>query len=403
MVKLKYNNKTTILFTLLLTCQVGVSAAQTDSISSLISGKSPENAARTLMRSNKNAEAMDILSRHAKQEESGFGRERDSIISSLDAVYKSQGKERRSNIREKEEEIAELREGNAGIQQENQSMTAQTILFFSIITGVIILILATRLKVFRGIKSQLEHSSRLITALESSLSETGKLRQNEKALVPMIHEIRKYTLSQESRFSAITGDRQNPLQRPVLKFLNGLETAERITTPSEPEPGIKVSTDLNSLISSTAESAFHSMIADHPGFNCNLSLDLEKILPKVEVIPDEIRFVIFSLLKNAFESVRERTATAPKGYEPIVTVTTRKLPRFVQVRVKDNGIGIPDKIADKIFEPYFTTRQSEKNPGLGLTISKEMITLHHKGELFVESDFSNSTDFIIRFPTLTLM
>jgi signal transduction histidine kinase len=145
------------------------------------------------------------------------------------------------------------------------------------------------------------------------------------------------------------------------------------------------------------------MIADHPGFNCNLSLDLEKILPKVEVIPDEIRFVIFSLLKNAFESVRERTATAPKGYEPIVTVTTRKLPRFVQVRVKDNGIGIPDKIADKIFEPYFTTRQSEKNPGLGLTISKEMITLHHKGELFVESDFSNSTDFIIRFPTLTLM
>lgn len=378
-------------------------SGQTDSIAVLVSGKSPENAARTLMRSNKNAEALEILRRHSKQEEIGFIRERDSIIGAVDATYKSEGKQRRSGIREKEQEIAELKEGNAGIQQENKSMTAQTVIFFSVVTGLIILILITRLKVYRGIKSQLEHSGKLISSLETSLGEYDSLRKTEKELIPALREIRKFTSENEHRFASVTGDRQNPLQRPLTKLISEIDTADRSTTPKEEDPGAFVKTDLNGLISETAESALHSMAADHPGFNCNLTLDLEKILPQIEVIPAEIKFVIFCLLRNAFESVKEKSASAPKGYEPKVTVTTRKLPRFVQVRVKDNGIGIPDKIAGKIFDAYFTTKQSDRNPGLGLTMSKEMIAVHHKGELFVESDFSNSTDFIIRFPTLTLM
>lgn len=379
------------------------SSGQTDSLSALVTGKSPENAARTLMRSNKNAEALEILRRHSRQQEQEFGKERDSIIGAVDAIYKSEGKQRRTAIREKEQEIAELKEGNAGIQEENRSMTTQTVIFFSIVTGLIILILITRLKVYRGIKSQLEHSGKLISSLEASLQETGSLKKTENELLPALREIRKFTLDNEHRFASVTGDRQNPHQRPLIRLISEIEIADRITTPKEEEPGAFIKTDLNGLISETAESGLHSMMADHPGFNCNLSLDLEKILPQIDLIPAEIKFVIFSLLRNAFESVKERTASAPKGYEPKVTIITRKLPRFVQVRIKDNGIGIPDKNAGKIFDAYFTTKQSDRNPGLGLTISKEIITIHHKGELFVESDFSNSTDFIIRFPTFTQM
>ncbi len=392
-----------VFLTVLFSLQSFLIVGQTDSLTALVAGKSPENAARSLMRSNKNAEALEILRRHSKQEELEFGKERDSIMRSLDVVYKAEGKQRRTSIREKEQEIAVLKEGNAGIQQENRSMNTQTVVFFSIVMGVIILILATRLKVYRGVKSELEHSGKLISGLETALNETTSLKQNERELIPILREIKKFNTDNEIRFQSVTGDRQNPLQRPIIKLISGIEIADRITSPKEEEVGVMIKTDLNELISETAESALHSMISDNPGFNCNLALDLEKILPQIEIIPGEIKFVIFCLLRNAFESVKERTASAPKGYEPKVTVSTRKLPRFVQVRVKDNGTGISDKNATKIFDAYFTTKQSERNPGLGLTISKELITIHHKGELFVESDFSSSTDFIIRFPTLTLM
>ncbi|MBL0342063.1 MAG: ATP-binding protein [Bacteroidetes bacterium] len=129
---------------------------------------------------------------------------------------------------------------------------------------------------------------------------------------------------------------------------------------------------------------------------------MEKILPKIDIIPDAIRIVVFNLLLNAFESVHEKKSKAPKGYQPKVTISTRKLPRFIQIRIKDNGTGISEKDTKQLLQAFYTNKKSEKNSGLGLSESARIINVAHKGELLIESDPGNGSDFIIRFTTLIL-
>jgi signal transduction histidine kinase len=179
----------------------------------------------------------------------------------------------------------------------------------------------------------------------------------------------------------------------ILSFFNP-ETVE--------ETG-KQSTNLNALIDEVTDQAYHSKVLEYPDFNCTVQKDLEKILPNVELEPAQIKSVIFSILSNAFDAIREKRSNAPKGYDPKVTITTRKLPRFVQVRIKDNGTGISFKDPKVIFEPFFTTKNGAQHAGLGLSEAYCIMTVVHKGELLVESDSGQGTDIIIRFPIATIM
>jgi len=165
----------------------------------------------------------------------------------------------------------------------------------------------------------------------------------------------------------------------------------------------KAITNLNILINEVCDLSYHWIKSVDESFDCSVTRDLEKILPEISVMPLTIRTALFHFFNNAFYSVYEKKKTAGKNYEPKISVTSRKLPRFVQVRIKDNGSGINEKILSKIYDPFFTTKSPDVANGLGLTAALEIIKRKHGGEIIIESETEKGTDFIIRFPINTPM
>jgi len=107
--------------------------------------------------------------------------------------------------------------------------------------------------------------------------------------------------------------------------------------------------------------------------------------------------VILNLITNAFYSVTEKKKQLRGGYEPLVSVSTRKLHDKIAIQIKDNGTGIPEKVLDKIFQPFFTTKPTGQGTGLGLSLSYDIVRAHG-GELKVETKEGEGSEFIIQFP-----
>ncbi len=156
--------------------------------------------------------------------------------------------------------------------------------------------------------------------------------------------------------------------------------------------------NLNPLLDDMAHLALLWVQSEFPLFQCKLNKDLEKILPDMEFQPHSMRLAFFHLFCNAFQSVAEKAADAPKGFQPQVTVSSRKLPRFIQVRIRDNGKGLNLEDPYQVFEPYFTVRNKPFNAGLGLHEASVILKELHKADIIIESDTSTGTDFLIRFP-----
>ena len=158
--------------------------------------------------------------------------------------------------------------------------------------------------------------------------------------------------------------------------------------------GQKEPTDLNALADDFLRLSYQSFLAKDPGFKVELQTNLDPDLPKISVIPQDIGKVLLNLYSNAFYAVNERAKTDP-NFQPSVQLTTRNLEGKIEVSVKDNGSGIPQKILDKIFQPFFTTKPTGSGTGLGLSLSYDIVKAHG-GELKVETSISYGTEFIIR-------
>ncbi len=166
-------------------------------------------------------------------------------------------------------------------------------------------------------------------------------------------------------------------------------------------------TDINALTDECLRLAFHGLRAKDKSFNAKFEIDLDSRLKKILVVPQELGRVILNLINNAFYAVSEKKKTAGSDYEPSVVVFTKLVnanPEELQkaeIRVKDNGIGIPARIIDKIFQPFFTTKPTGEGTGLGLSLSYDIITKTHGGELKVETREGEGTEFIIHLPINT--
>jgi len=159
-------------------------------------------------------------------------------------------------------------------------------------------------------------------------------------------------------------------------------------------------TNINTLADEYLRLAYHGLRAKDKSFNATFKTDFDNSIPDVNIIPQEIGRVVLNLINNSFYSVTEKknTSSASEQYEPTVLISTRKLNRKVEIRVKDNGVGIPQKVLDKIFQPFFTTKPVGEGTGLGLSLSYDIITKAHGGELKVETKEGQGAEFIILLP-----
>ena len=162
--------------------------------------------------------------------------------------------------------------------------------------------------------------------------------------------------------------------------------------------GQKEPTDINALSEEYLRLAYHGLRAKDKSFNANFKLELDYKLSKIKVVPQDIGRVLLNLINNAFYAVHLKSKQNIEGYKPEVILTTKWSYDKVEVCVKDNGNGIPKEIMDKIFHPFFTTKPTGEGTGLGLSLSYDIITKGHGGELEVESKEGEGSQFIIQIP-----
>jgi signal transduction histidine kinase len=163
--------------------------------------------------------------------------------------------------------------------------------------------------------------------------------------------------------------------------------------------GQKELTDINNLADEYLRLSYHGLRAKDKSFNANIKIELDPMLPKVNVVPQDIGRVLLNLINNAFYAVNEKKSETNLGYDPTVTVATKAKNGSVEIRVKDNGNGIPQKVLDKIFQPFFTTKPTGQGTGLGLSLSYDIVKAHG-GELKVETKEGEGSEFIISLPVV---
>jgi signal transduction histidine kinase len=160
----------------------------------------------------------------------------------------------------------------------------------------------------------------------------------------------------------------------------------------------KEPTDINVLADEYLRLAYHGLRAKDKSFNAALKTDYDENIGLIKIISQDIGRVILNLITNAFYAVMEKKKLHQQGYEPTVTVSTKKIDNKIMVNVKDNGTGIPQKALDKIFQPFFTTKPTGQGTGLGLSLSYDIVTKGHGGELKVETKDGEYTSFSVILP-----
>jgi len=173
---------------------------------------------------------------------------------------------------------------------------------------------------------------------------------------------------------------------------------------SRSSSGVKEPTDINALCDEYLRLSYHGLRAKDKNFNATIKTDFDNSIGKINIIPQDIGRVVLNLINNAFYVMDEKKKTGIAGYEPTVTIATRYIQphlggRAVEIKVSDNGGGIPQKVLDKIFQPFFTTKPTGQGTGLGLSLSYDIVKAHG-GEIKVETEEGEGTTFTIILPKL---
>jgi PAS domain S-box-containing protein len=160
--------------------------------------------------------------------------------------------------------------------------------------------------------------------------------------------------------------------------------------------GERRAVDLNALVDEALNLAFHGARAQNQAFNITMEREFDRNLPLTEVVPQDMTRVFLNLIGNGFYAATKRKQQGETSFRPMLKVSTRDLGDAVEVRVRDNGVGIPPEHRDKLFQPFFTTKPTGEGTGLGLSISYDIVTQEHGGTIEVESEPGVFTEFIIR-------
>jgi two-component system NtrC family sensor kinase len=162
--------------------------------------------------------------------------------------------------------------------------------------------------------------------------------------------------------------------------------------------GDKSETDLNVMLTEYLNLAYHGYRAKEKSFNAVLVQELDPTLPKLMVVSQDMSRVFLNIINNAFYSVNDKRKAIGDGYAPEVKIVTKSLATGVEIRIRDNGKGIPEKIREKILQPFFTTKPTGEGTGLGLSLSYDIIVKGHNGELKVETQEGEYAEFVITLP-----
>jgi signal transduction histidine kinase len=280
----------------------------------------------------------------------------------------------------------------------------------------------------RTARDAAEASLRDLTAAQARLIQAEKMASLGQLTAGIAHEI-KNPLNFVNNFAALSIDLLDELKEAAGPALAALDPGQRedvdetiglltgnlekigehgrradnivksMLEHSRGVSGERRSVDLNVLVEESLTLAYHGARAQDPGFNITLERDFDAALRAIDLVPQDITRVFLNLFGNGFYAAAKRAkANADAAFRPVLRVATREAGDAVEVRVRDNGTGIPAEIRDKLFQPFFTTKPTGEGTGLGLSISYDIVTQEHGGTITVESEPGAFTEFTIRLP-----
>jgi signal transduction histidine kinase len=237
-----------------------------------------------------------------------------------------------------------------------------------------------------GIAHEIKNPLNFVTNFaEIALSLTAELREELPAAEVEKVEDLLGSLDQSVAKIREHGKRADSIVRSMLLLSRG-QTGERQKT------------EINKLLAEAANLAYHGLRAQDTSFNCSFENDYDPAAGELDVVPQQLSRVFLNIVNNACYAVHQKKKKSGGPYAPIVTLRTRRLADRVEIRIRDNGGGIPRAAAERIFDPFFTTKPAGVGTGLGLSISHDIIVQGHQGELSVESVEGEYTEFLIKLP-----
>jgi two-component system NtrC family sensor kinase len=267
--------------------------------------------------------------------------------------------------------------------------------------------------------SELEKSLIDLKATQSQLIQSEKMASLGELTAGIAHEIQN-PLNFVNNFSEVSNELLDEMNEELDK--GDIEEAKAISADikqnlekinhhgkradaivkgmlqhSRSSSATKEPTDINKLADEYLRLAYHGLHAKDKSFNATMHTEFDETIGNINIIPQDIGRVILNLITNAFYVVDEKKKQIGEGFEPTVSVYTKKVGDTIQVSVKDNGNGIPQKVLDKIFQPFFTTKPTGQGTGLGLSLSYDIVKAHG-GELNVETKENEGTTFSIQIP-----
>jgi two-component system NtrC family sensor kinase len=167
---------------------------------------------------------------------------------------------------------------------------------------------------------------------------------------------------------------------------------------SRESSGEQRSADINTLVDESLNLAYHGARAEKSGFNITLQRDFDANAGSAELFPQEITRALLNLISNGFYAATKRSSDGEAGFEPTLLAATKSLGNSVEIRIRDNGAGIPSEIKEKIFNPFFTTKPAGEGTGLGLSMSHDIIVKQHGGTIRVNTELGAFKEFIVTLP-----
>ena len=165
--------------------------------------------------------------------------------------------------------------------------------------------------------------------------------------------------------------------------------------------GKREPTDINRVVAESVSLAYHGLRAKDASFNITIDTDYDPAIGKVDVVPQDMSQIFLNVINNACYATHVKHQELGEAFSPTLSVRTTNLEDGVVIRIRDNGNGIPPEIREKIFQPFFTTKPTGSGTGLGLSISYDMVVQKHQGQIQVDTEVGQYTEFIITLPKQT--
>ena len=298
--------------------------------------------------------------------------------------------------------------------------------FIALITAALVLLLLSIIFFFTSKrrlsdKTKIEQSLKDLKSVQAQLIESEKMASLGEVTAGIAHEIQN-PLNFVNNFSQVNEELLEELKNEVAKGnLDEITTiskdiignqkkitqhgkrAEMIVRSmlqhTRTSTGQKEPVNINMIAEECLKLSYHGLRAKEKSFVANLQMDFDQNLGLVSVIQQDMVRVFVNLFNNAFYSMNEKTRLHINGYEPVISVSTKRMNGKIEINIKDNGMGISKTVLDKIFQPFFTTKPAGQGTGLGLSMSYDIIKVHN-GELIVNSTEGEGAEFLIRIQSI---